>query len=98
MSPDTVYRLGPFQIDTKISLGTAVTFLMAAAVIIGGFYTQRANLAFDETRITVLENSRRDDLKTMDKISDTLKTTNEVLGQVEQALDDKGIHVRASAQ
>jgi hypothetical protein len=89
------WKVGPFVVAPTISVTGLLTIVMAFTAMVGGWYKFDYRQEAAEARIETLEQSRSAESEQRAKLIDTLNRTNSVLGAVVQALEDKGIHVRA---
>ena len=87
-------RIGPFKLDTNISLTGLIGATMAFTALVGGWYTFSNRIGNTETAIMELKQQHDVDIIQRDRLNDTLNRLDNTLGVIEQALEDNHIQIR----
>lgn len=69
--------------------------VLAFTGMVGGWYKFDYRQLASEQRLAVLEREHSEEAEVNARLNDTLARTNVALAGITQALEDKGIHVRA---
>ena len=83
------------KVRTDVSLTGILAMMMAFAAMVGGWYKFDYRQLASEQRLEVLEREHSEEVEVNARLNDTLVRTNVALAGISQALEDKGIHVRA---
>lgn len=86
-------KIAGVEVETKLSLTGTLAFAAALIAMIGGWYKFDYRITSVETDVKTVEQVQTQQEQDNKHIADTLERTNRLLGQMEQALDDKGIHI-----
>jgi hypothetical protein len=87
------WRIGPFQIDAKVSVSGVFAILMAFVAMVGGWYKFDYRVSAVEARETNIETQEESDKQLHERLGYTLDRLDRTISGVVQALDDKNIHV-----
>ena len=86
-------RIGPFSMDTKVSITGVIAMAMALTAMVGGWYKFDYRLDASERALATMMDEEKQHTANEQRINDTLNRTNSLMGQVMQALDDRKIHI-----
>lgn len=79
--------------DTKINITGALAVLMAFIALIGGWYNLGSRTTANERAIVSLNVANQRTQENEQRLKDTLDRSNNLMGQMVQALDDHNIRI-----